>query len=157
ERQAVLLDLASAQQFGDSHGSIEYSRIADALSQGQHVSYSRVGVINQGQVDVVPFEADKRITHRDTLAYLEARGPKADPNDIFPYHDLHAIGILLEDLLDPELTIRNKLQDHLLDSGINALDLIVKRLSLGPLDCPYKTIKQLYEDWDKLRHSYLAP
>jgi HD superfamily phosphohydrolase len=157
ERQAVLLDLASAQQFGDARGSIEASRIADALAQSEHAVYSRDGIINQGPADVVPFKADERITHPDTLAYLEQRGSSADPNDVFPYHDLHTIGVLLKDLLNPELTIRVKLQDHLLDSGLNSLDMIVKWLLLGPLDCPYKTMKQLYDDWDKLRHSYLAP
>lgn len=159
EREAVLLDLASAQQFGDPLGSIEATRIADALSLSYRANYSRDGVINQDPAEVVPFTADERITHPDTLAYLQYRGPSADPNEIFPYHDLHTVGVLLQDLLDPklELTIRRKLQEHLLDSGLNALDLIIDRLLLGPLDCPYKTMKQLYDDWDKLRHSYLAP
>ena len=157
ERQAVLLDLASAQQFGDTRGSIEASRIADALSLSPGANYSLDGIINQDQADVVPFIADTRLTHPETLSYLQQRGSSADPNDLFPYHDLHAIGVLLRDLLHPKLTIRRKLRDHLLDSGLNALDLITERLRLGPHDCPYKTMKQLYDDWDKLRHGYLAP
>ena len=157
EQQAVLVDLASAQQFGNPQGAIEASRITDALSLRQHATYSRDGVINQDQADVIPFRADERITHPEILSYIEKLRSNADPNHIFPYHDLHAVGILLDELLDPRLTIRGKLRDHLLDSGMNALDLIIKRLRSGPANCPYKSMSQLFHDWDKLRHSYLAP
>ena len=64
---------------------------------------------------------------------------------------------VLEDLLHRERPIRRKLRNHLLDSGLNALDMIVKRLKSAPGQGPYQTMAQLYEDWDKLRHSYLAP
>lgn len=154
ERQAVLLDLASAQVFDSSKGALASVK---ALSQLTLPAYTADGVASTANAGVVLYTPDPSITHPEMLRYLEEHRFAADLAYVFPYQDLYAVGHLLEALLHPARSVRAKLRDHLLDSGLNALEMIVKRLKSAPGESPYLTMAQLYEDWDKLRHSYLAP
>jgi serine/threonine protein kinase len=76
---------------------------------------------------------------------------------LFPGHDLYAIGLLIKLALDESL-LYARLERDLGNSGLEALETVRDRL-LAPLSDRqhYQSVEQLRRDWAKLEPGYLAP
>lgn len=86
---------------------------------------------------------------------------------LFPSHDLHALGILFQQMGNSD-QITTKLRQIIGREGLTALDTMSYNLRKAPepesssASDPRRVLKydnavQVYEDWKKLRRTYLAP
>ncbi|WP_329557152.1 protein kinase domain-containing protein [Streptomyces sp. NBC_00696] len=116
----------------------------------------------------VRFITTKRITHALHQQYRKKIVDKETLRQLFPYHDLHALGVLLDEIReDPD--VAKKLQAVIGKDGLSALDIMSYNLRRSPEPEPkahardhkrviqYSSVQQVYRDWRKLRRTYLAP
>lgn len=100
------------------------------------------------------FVSSESITRTKWQSQLNKMVPRRFIEEIFPDHDLYAIGVICETALSrPEL--RSELEIELGHTGLQALESIKFRL-LGEDDL-YEGIAEFREDWEKLRPAYLSP
>jgi HD superfamily phosphohydrolase len=116
----------------------------------------------------VRFITTKRITHTRHRQYRNDIVDKETLRQLFPLHDLHAIGVLLDELVQ-NLKVKQNLRHVVGDEGLQALDTMIYCLRNCPEKEPssdrpdyrrviqYVDIQQVYRDWQKLRRTYLAP
>ena len=153
DRQAVLLDLGTALQFEDSSSSEALNIVRD-LEAYAYGTKDSVGDIELAKDPWFFTTYDN--THDVIKANVFKPVARADLRRIFPYHDLYFVGKLLQDLISVP-AIADKLERSLSPSGMDALKFMIDRLLRPPIEAYYKSMKDLYLDWDKLRHGYLAP
>jgi HD superfamily phosphohydrolase len=116
----------------------------------------------------VRFITTERITHTTHRQYRNKFVDKETLRQLFPSHDLHAIGVLLEELVE-DSDIKRNLRLVVGDEGLQALGTMIYCLRTSPEPEPrphnpdyrrviqYANIQQVYRDWQKLRRTYLAP
>jgi uncharacterized protein len=116
----------------------------------------------------VRFITTERITHPVHKQYRKGILDKDSLQQLFPFHDLHSIGILLEELIE-EPAIEENLRQVIGAEGLQALRSIIYCLLRAPEPEPtlhtpdyrrviqYTSIEKVYRDWRKLRRTYLAP
>lgn len=117
----------------------------------------------------VRFITTKRITHqREHEKYREKQIDKETLRALFPYHDIHAIGVLLKEAIAVS-DIKAKLVSEIGQEGLSALHKMIYNLQRSPEpdDPPnspdynrtrrYASVQQVYQDWLKLKRTYLAP
>ena len=94
DRQAVLLDLGTAQQFGDSSNAA-VDRIRRALEE----SALRTGdtVADIGLIRDTWFYTERENAHPVIRQYEGRPVTRSELEYIFPFHDLYCVGALLED------------------------------------------------------------
>jgi HD superfamily phosphohydrolase len=138
--------------FGDPGSSVEAGNIRRDL---EHMALGSTA----GDIELLAdpwFHTTERIAHREIWSFHEDPVSPENLAFIFPFHDLYAVGVFLTELLRIP-PIKRKLTRCLCPSGATALDLMIERLLVSPENAYYKSMEDLYSDWDKLRHGYLAP
>jgi uncharacterized protein len=76
--------------------------------------------------------------------------------ELFPFHDLSGLGVLLRDALHAEPQ-RDQLARGLGPDGLSALERVRDRLLTDTDGERYDSVEQLRRDWSKLDPGYLAP
>jgi HD superfamily phosphohydrolase len=116
----------------------------------------------------VRFITTTRITHDLHEKYRMKIVDKETLRRLFPYHDLHALGVLLDEIQD-DMDVAKKLQAVIGKDGLSALAIMSYNLRRSPEPEPkvhardhkrviqYSSVEQVYRDWRKLRRTYLAP
>jgi HD superfamily phosphohydrolase len=153
--QAVLLDLGTAHKIDDPLPADSTSGRDSTEPHQEYLAYSE---------ERARFIASDRITHELHKKYRNrVVDQETLSNELFPWHDLHALGVLLRELLEvPE--IEQKLVTAVGVEGRHALETMV----IGLFDAPqrhhdresrsyYKSIDEVIRDWRKLPKGYLAP
>lgn len=81
--------------------------------------------------------------------------------DMAPAHELHTIGVLLEQVINPDeewsSTVRQKLERVLGRQTLRVLQDMIDDLKAAPDGDGYRSIDDLLGDYQKLHRNYLAP
>jgi HD superfamily phosphohydrolase len=134
--EAVLLDLGTAHRVS-----------ATGSDQSQEPELPRTRA---------RFITTRRIMHARHRQYFRHVVSDEDLQDLFPDHDTHSVGILLEEL-SKRPRIAQKLTTVIGRDGMNALRTMVAHIKSSPELKHYTSIAQVHDDWLKLRRTYLAP
>jgi uncharacterized protein len=107
--------------------------------------------------DYTLFFSSRSITREVWQGYLNGKIPRRKlAEELFPFHDLYGLGILLRDALQvaPQ---RERLAHDLGPDGLTALERVRDRLLMDAGEERYSSVEQLRRDWSKLDPGYLAP
>ena len=102
------------------------------------------------------FYSSKKITRAEWKPRLGKRITRDELREMFPSHDLFALGMLLDAALTAT-PLRERLDADLGVAACAALTEIRDRLQLSPGEEHYRAVSQLRADWRKLDPRYLSP
>jgi HD superfamily phosphohydrolase len=110
----------------------------------------------EDDVDTTYFFSTPRITRDEWKKFLNGAVARAELIELFPGHDLYAVGVLLKEALDHK-ELRNGIARDLGEAGLAGVRTIRDGL-LAPLGQErYGSATAVKEDWEKLDPGYLAP
>lgn len=105
---------------------------------------------------VTYFYSTKKITRPEWRPRLGKALTRDELLEMFPGHDLFAVGVLIKEALDAP-GMRERLVTALGRSGVEAMSVVKERL-LAPLESQYYDgVRRLRSDWEKLHPRYLSP
>ncbi|MFB4295327.1 protein kinase [Actinomadura sp. NTSP31] len=135
--EAVVLDLGTAHFVPDvEHGGQQFLPLDPA---------ARVRFITTG-----------RILHAKHREYRDRVVDKEAVQALFPLHDIHAIGVLFEEIVARPAIVA-KFRDEIGDEGLHALRSMIQNIEQSPVDGYYESVRRIHDDWHKLRRAHLAP
>ena len=140
----VLLDWGAAQAF-----ETDESRVPTATLD-----------ISVDQSAVRPFISTSEITHELHLHRLGRSYSTQELADFVPKHELHTLGVLIEDILAVDANdnrVKRELGRTLGDQGLRVLDEMVADLKSAPQGVGYDDVQELVADFSKLHRNYLSP
>jgi HD superfamily phosphohydrolase/RIO-like serine/threonine protein kinase len=135
--EAVVLDLGTAHHVPEDNSEEQGRLQLDASAR-------------------VRFITTRRILHAKHREYRGRVVDKEAIQELFPDHDIHAIGVLLQELT-ARPAIADKFRDEIGQEGLAALQTMISNIKDSPVTHYYKSVRQLHNDWHKLRRTYLAP
>lgn len=106
------------------------------------------------------FISTKDITHEAHRHHLGRRLVTTELAAFVPRHELHTLGVLIEDILDVpahEYRVKRELGRTLGDQGLRVLEEMVVDLKSAPLGLGYESVEELVADFAKLHRNYLSP
>lgn len=177
-----LLDaVAYLHQRGVYHCDIKLANIAMRGSLGEaydvvlldwgatQVFPAKLDIARQSTLDISVDPSTDRIfvstddvTHDRHKHYLKI-GPVSvqELSDIVPSHELHTLGVLIEEITDPNTSwsrdVRFRLSRAIGDRGMRVLDEMVRDLKVAPEGKGYSDVGELVGEFRKLHRNYLAP
>lgn len=104
----------------------------------------------------VRFITTKRILHPKHREFRDRVVTKETVQTLFPDHDIHALGVLLEEL-SARPVVTQKFKQVIGVEGLNALQIMITHIKESPETHYYKTVRHIHDDWHKLLRRYLAP
>jgi HD superfamily phosphohydrolase len=106
--------------------------------------------------DYTLFFSSRSITRDIWKGYLNGKISRRKlAEELFPFHDLYGLGVLLRDALNVERQ-RDQLARGLGPDGLAAMGRVRDRLLMDGEE-RYSSVAQLRNDWSKLDPGYLAP
>ena len=102
------------------------------------------------------FITTRRILHEVHERYYARKMTEQAFDSLFPSHDIHSVGILLQQLYD-DTGIREKFARVIGQDGVVALAEFIDRLRQSPVGGPYTSMSTVLGHWTKLSKTYLAP
>lgn len=107
--------------------------------------------------DYTLFFSSRSITREIWHGYLNSKISRRKlAEELFPFHDLYGLGVLLRDALRAEAQ-REQLARGLGPDGLTAMQRVRDRLLMDADKERYESVAQLRHDWSKLDPGYLAP
>jgi HD superfamily phosphohydrolase len=147
---STLMDLGVAKVVQPPRGAPANAVVAE-LNQRVVAHGASAGELE----DVTYFVSTPRITRDEWKARLNRTLTREELVEMFPGHDLYAVGVLLRETVGGKL--KQRLRRDLSESGLAAV-LTIRDGLLAPRESErYRSIAALREDWDKLDPGYLAP
>lgn len=143
------------EQFGHYDAKIVDLGVAKVLDAGHRGSDDVDATLLDSDTGTY-FYSSRRITREEWRPRLGKRITRAQLHEMFPSHDLFALGVLIGDAISHE-QLRRRLVSDLGRSGVSALEQVRRRLARPPGSEHYGTVKELRSDWQKLHPRYLAP
>jgi HD superfamily phosphohydrolase len=117
----------------------------------------------------VKFICTAHICHDRHNKYRNHTVNEHDLRVLFPSHDIHSLGVLLDELRKNK-KISQKFRHVIGAEGLITLDTMIYNILKSPEPEPnreevrelkrarqYESVYQVYQDWQKLRRTYLAP
>jgi len=141
--QSTLVDLGTAKVIKDDGGE-------GAPEPHDPSILERLG-------DVTTFNSTRRLMRPEWRDRLFRKIPYDQLREMFPSHDLYAVGLLIDSALNAEGPMGAKLQHELGPDVVAGMRAIRDRL-LAPAGAEYyRRTEHLRDDWRKLDPGYMAP
>lgn len=107
--------------------------------------------------DVTVFNSSRKLMRREWRERLNRTITYSELDEMFPSHDLYAVGLLIDGALAPDAPMRDRLTTELSPDIVVGMETMRDRL-LSPAGAEYyHSAARVQDDWRKLDPGYMAP